>query len=84
MYELSGEVMDITQHTQLERLTDLDYRAQIILDAVDDELAAWLLRNDRQGVTVWQHLGMTPEEYGVFLFNPLAWARNYVKLLHGK
>ena len=80
----SHETSEVMKKVSLEEATSLNFRAKVILDAVDEELVSWMTRNNRQGTPVWEHLGMTPQEYGKFLFDPMAWARGYVVKIHGE
>lgn len=68
--------------TEVSDVVDLNNRAQIILEAVDEEIAEWF-QTPGDKKMLFLHLGMTPEDYTKFLFSPKKWAIDYVKKLHG-
>lgn len=69
--------------TEVNDVIDLNNRAQIILEAVDEEITNWFLMSGNKKM-LHQHLGMSPEDYTKFLFAPKKWAIDYVKKLHGE
>lgn len=68
--------------TEVNDVIDLNNRAQIILEAIDDEIVEWFQTPGPKKM-LYLHLGMSPQDYTTFLFSPRKWAIDYVKKLHG-
>jgi len=72
----------MSHQVTVAQVIDIDNRARIILEGIDDEITQWFLSDMSR--PLYDHLGMDMSDYGLFLFRPMTWARNYVRRLHGE
>lgn len=61
-------------------VTSVSNRANIMLNAIDDEIIRWhaMSSEQRGGRTLGEFLGMSPSEFALFLFHPHEWSKQFV------
>lgn len=61
----------------------LDERVEVLLEAMEEEIDEWHKITLRSRRSLRSHLGMTPEDWGLFVISPREWAKAYLTRLHG-
>lgn len=67
-------------------VTSIANRANILLEAIDEELVKWheMSPAQRGNKSTAEFLGMTSQEYARYLFDPYGWSQQFVSQLSVK